>query len=192
MATATASSYGESTSVFEARLQASGIPEDDAKKIKLQISTMKQLAFVSSFTPAQADEKPLMDELEAMLGRKPETGVKASFRALFHESYAVVTSEMRQRVERSEEIQVRRLSQPERAERYNKQVSKLKGLTVKGPSEPSETLVDLAVGAYEANELRYIPWDRCTSREQEVSCSTGRALLDCCKYSLWVGVSGGP
>ena len=59
MATATASSYGESSSVFEARLQASGIPEDDAKKIKTQISTLKQLAFVSSFTPAQADEKPL-------------------------------------------------------------------------------------------------------------------------------------
>ena len=111
MATATASSYGESTSVFEARLQASGIPNEDAKKIKAHISTLKQLAFVSSFTPAQADEKPLMDELEAMLGRRPETGVKASFRALFHESYAVVTSEMRQRVERSEEVQVRRLSQ---------------------------------------------------------------------------------
>ena len=176
MATATASSYGESTSVFEARLQASGIPDEDAKKIKAHISTLKQLAFVSSFTPAQADEKPLMDELEAMLGRRPETGVKASFRALFHESYAVVTSEMRQRVERSEEVQVRRLSQPERAERYNKQVSKLKGITIKGPSEPSETLVDLAVGAYEANELRYIPWDRCTSREQEVSSEKKREI----------------
>ena len=176
MATATASSYGESTSVFEARLQASGIPDEDAKKIKTHISSLKQLAFVSSFTPAQADEKPLMDELEAMLGRRPETGVKASFRALFHESYAPVTSEVRQRVERSEEVQVRRLSQPERAERYNKQVSKLKGITIKGPSEPSETLVDLAVGAYEANELRYIPWDRCTSREQEVSSEKKREI----------------
>ena len=31
-----------------------------------------------------------------------------------------------------------------------------------------------------------------SSSSGESSCSTGLALLDCCKYSLWVGVSGGP
>ncbi|CAE7867940.1 unnamed protein product, partial [Symbiodinium necroappetens] len=63
----------------------------------------------------------------------------------------------------------RRLTQPERSERYDKQCKKLSGITIKGASEPSEALVDKAVSAYEGNELRYIPWDACTSREQEVT-----------------------
>ena len=104
-----------------------------------------------------------------MLNRDAELAVQASFRALYHEAYAVVTQEMRHKIEKSEEPTSRRLTQPERAERYDKQCKKLLGITIKGASEPSEALVDRAVSSYEINELRYIPWDACTSREQEVA-----------------------
>ena len=110
-----------------------------------------------------------MESLKQMLGRDAELAVQASFRALYHEAYAIVTSEMRQKIERSEEPTSRRLTQPERSERYDKQCKKLSGITIKGASEPSEALVDKAVSAYEGNELRYIPWEACTSREQEVT-----------------------
>ena len=49
-----------------------------------------------------------------------------------------------------------------------KQRAKLTGLTIQGFSEPSDALVDLAVLAYEANELRYVAWERCASRQFEV------------------------
>ena len=94
-----------------------------------------------------------------------ELGVQASFRALYHESYAVVTSELRQKIEKSDEPASRRLTQPERAERFEKQKKKL---SIKNQTEPSEALVDKAVACYESNELRYLPWEACTSREQEV------------------------
>ena len=164
-----AASYSDSRSVFDARVDACGLPADDATKVKASVSSLRQLAFISSFTPGQSDEAPLMASLKAMLGRDAELGVQASFRALYHEAYAIVTSEMRQKIEKSEEPTLQRLSQPERAERYDKQCKKLVGLTIKGASEPSEALVDKAVSAYEGNELRYISWEACTSREQEVA-----------------------
>ena len=75
---------------------------------------------------------------------------------------------MKQRVEQTEDTSARKLSQPERAERIERQRKKLAFLTIKGFSEPSESLIDKCVACYESNELRYISWESCTSREQEV------------------------
>ncbi|CAE7864721.1 unnamed protein product, partial [Symbiodinium necroappetens] len=166
---AMAASYSDSRSVFDARVDACGLPAEDAAKVKASVGSLRQLAFISSFTPGQANEAPLMESLKTMLNRDAELAVQASFRALYHEAYAVVTQEMRQKIEKSEEPTSRRLTQPERAERYDRQCKKLSGITIKGASEPSEALVDRAVSSYEINELRYIPWDVCTSREQEVA-----------------------
>ncbi|CAE7308627.1 unnamed protein product, partial [Symbiodinium pilosum] len=163
-----AASYSDSQSVFQARVDASGLPKDDATKVKSSVSSLRQLAFISSFTPGQADEAPLMAALKSMLGRGAELAVQASFRALYHEAYAIVTSELKQKIEKSEEPASRRLTQPERAERYEKQKTKLVGVLIKNQSEPSEALVDKAVACYESNELRYLSWEACTSREQEV------------------------
>ena len=51
---------------------------------------------------------------------------KANWRAVFNEAYAIVTAEMKQRIEKVDaEPTVRPLSQPERSERYERQVKKL-------------------------------------------------------------------
>ncbi|CAE7207103.1 GIP [Symbiodinium sp. CCMP2592] len=119
-----AASYSDSRSVFDARVDACGLPREDAAKVKAAVGSLRQLAFISSFTPGQADEAPLMAALKSMLGRDAELAVQASLRALYHEAYAIVTSEMRQKIEKSEEPTARRLTQPERAERHEKQVAK--------------------------------------------------------------------
>ena len=64
-----AASYSDSRSVFDARVDACGLPADDATKVKASVSSLRQLAFISSFTPGQADEAPLMESLKQMLGR---------------------------------------------------------------------------------------------------------------------------
>ena len=161
--------YSVSVSVFKSRVEGSGLSDEDVSKVLTKISSLRQLAFISSYSPGQPDEKPLMDVLEEVIGRPPELDVKATFRALFHEAYAIVTAEMRQQIEKGDEPSSRRLSQPERSERYERQCRKLAGVSIKGHSEPSESLVDLAVSCYESNEIRYIPWERCASREQEVT-----------------------
>ncbi|CAE7815285.1 unnamed protein product [Symbiodinium sp. CCMP2592] len=163
-----ASAYSESEPVLVSRLSKAGFDQTERDLILKHVKSLKQLAFVSSFAPGAADEGPLIEALKAMLGKDPEMSQKAAFRAVFHEAYAIVTSEMRQQVERVEEPTVRHLSQPERAERIERQRSQLTGITIKGSSEPSEALVDLCVGQYEANVIQYVPWSKCTSREQEL------------------------
>ncbi|CAE7854921.1 unnamed protein product, partial [Symbiodinium necroappetens] len=136
--------------------------------IASSVKTLKNLAFISSYSPGQADDAPLMEVLSSLLS-EPDLSIalKGSWRAAFHEAYAVATAELKQQVERSEEVQVRALTQPERAERYEKQVKRLSGVDIKGSSEPSERLVDVCVAIYERNQLQYVPWSRCSSREQE-------------------------
>ena len=62
---------------------------------------------------------------------------------------------MKQQLERSEDVQTRKLTQPERADLYEGQVERITGLTLRGPLEPS---VDQAM--YEANRLRFVPWEK--------------------------------
>ena len=69
---------------------------------------------------------------------------------------------------------MKKLAQPERADRLHRQQSKLRGIRIEGKLEPSERLVDLAVSLYEENRLQHIELSRCTSKEQEVLNSSQR------------------
>ncbi|CAE7414212.1 unnamed protein product, partial [Symbiodinium sp. KB8] len=159
--------YSESTPVLKDRLKRAGFEDAQVETIASSVKTLKNLAFISSYSPGQADDAPL--KVLSSLLSQPDLSIalKSSWRAAFHEAYAVVTAELKQQVERSEEVQVRTLTQPERAERYEKQVKRLSGVNIKGSSEPSERLVDVCVAIYERNQLQYVPWSRCSSREQE-------------------------
>ncbi|CAE7929686.1 unnamed protein product, partial [Symbiodinium necroappetens] len=162
--------YSESLSVLNARLSAVGFSTEDIQKISPEVGNLRRLAFISSFTPGQTDEEPLMKVLKDILKRDLAIADKANWRAIFNEAFAIVTAEMKQRVEKADpEATVRPLSQPERSERYERQAKKLTGISLKGPLEPADALVDLAVASYEANELRYIPWERCVSKEAELA-----------------------
>ncbi|CAE7389065.1 unnamed protein product [Symbiodinium sp. CCMP2592] len=162
--------YSESQSVLQSRLSVVGFAEGDVLKILPEVGNLRRLAFISSFTPGQTDEEPLMRVLKDILKRDLTIADKANWRAVYNEAYAIVTAEMKQRIEKADpESTVRPLSQPERSERYERQAKKLVGISLKGPLEPADALVDLAVASYEANELRYIPWDRCVSKEAELA-----------------------
>ena len=124
--------YSESASVFSARVTASGLFEADATALCAEVSNLKQLAFMSSYTPGWSDEKPLMDVFAKVLKRIPDIPTKACLRALWREAYAVSTVEMKQRVEQTEDSSTRKLlSQPDRSERFERQKKKLSSLTIR-------------------------------------------------------------
>ena len=76
--------------------------------------------------------------------------------------------------ERPDEAGPRRLSQPERAERYRKIKASVSGIDIKDRNEPPDALLDLCISIYEGNRLRYVSWDRCTSKSQELSSEANR------------------
>ncbi|CAE7218164.1 unnamed protein product [Symbiodinium sp. CCMP2592] len=167
---AMAASYSESEAVFIDKVRTSGLSAADQTNVLAGLKNLKQLAFVSSFTPGQADEKPLIAALDALVKRdtSADLAAQACFRALFQQAYAIVTTEFRQAIERTEDAPSHSLSAPEREERYTRQVKKLTGINIKGETEPSQALVDLCVNIYESNTLRYVAWEKCTSRLAEV------------------------
>ena len=160
---------------FSARCVKVGLEEADVAALKRAgITTLARVAFMSSYTPGSGDDKELIAAFETALGGPASLGQKAAFRRLFHESFAVTTSEMRSLVERTDETAPRKLSVPERSERFAAIVKKLPGLDIRNRMEPSDALVDACVAIYEQNRLQYLEWDRLTSKEHEAQTSAKR------------------
>ena len=171
-------SYSESTPVFVSRCLKVGLEAADVDALKRSgITTLAKVAFMSAYTPGSGDDTPLIEAFEAALGSPPNLGQKSAFRRLFHESFAVTTSEMKSFVERTEDTAPRKLSVPERAERFNAIVKKLPGLDIRNRTEPSDSLLDTCVSLYESNKLTFIEWDKLTSKEHEASTTAKRETV---------------
>ena len=78
------------------------------------LRALQTLAFISDYHPGSQSEKSLLEVFEKLLGRESSVAERAGLRRLFHESYALVTAELKSSVEKSEESVTRKLSQPER------------------------------------------------------------------------------
>ncbi|CAE6914886.1 PARP6, partial [Symbiodinium sp. CCMP2456] len=155
-----------------------GMETGDIEALKRAgVTTLAKVAFLSAYTPGSGDDKALTDAFEAALGTSADLGQKAAFRRLFHESFAVTTSEMKSLVERTEETAPRRLSVPERTERFNAIVKKLPGLEIRNRTEPSDALVDACVAMYESNKLSFLEWEKLTSKEHEANSSSKRETV---------------
>ena len=148
-------SFADSVPVFKDRAASAGLSEEIRTSLDgAGLNTLSKFAFASSYVPGAGDDAEFVKTVKSVLGRDPTLGELASFRKLLHESYSLVTQEMKQQLERSEDVQTRKLTQPERADLYERQVKRITGLTLRGPLEPSDGLVDLFCAMYEANRLR--------------------------------------
>ena len=162
-------SFADSVPVFKDRAASAGLSEEIRTSLDgAGLNTLSKFAFASSYVPGAGDDAEFVKTVKSVLGRDPTLGELASFRKLLHESYSLVTQEMKQQLERSEDVRTRKLTQPERADLYERQVKRITGLTLRGPLEPSDGLVDLFCAMYEANRLRFVPWEKYTAKEAEI------------------------
>ena len=155
------SSFAESEAVFKDRVFSAGLDETVYKALSdAGFKTLSKFAFSSSYTPGAVDESAFVKTVKEILKRDANLAELASFRRLLHEAFSLVAAEMKQQLERSEEVHARKLTQPERADLYSRQVVRLKGLCLKGPLEPSDALVDAFCSVYESNRLRFVSWEK--------------------------------
>ena len=164
------SSFAESEAVFKDRVTSAGLDDDGILKAlnDAGFKTLSKFAFSSSYTPGAVDESPFVKTTKDILKRDANLSELASFRRLLHEAFSLVTAEMKQQLERSEEVHTRKLTQPERADLYSRQVQRLNGLCLKGPLEPSDALIDVFCSVYESNRLRFVPWEKYTAKDTEL------------------------
>ena len=132
------------------------------------MDTIAKFAFVSSFVPGGADETPFMAAIKSLLSRDPTVGELSVLRRLLAESYSLTAAELRQQVERTADAPAKQLAAPDRADRLKKQKALYPGLSIHGPNEPSDRLVDRCVQIYEMNRLVHVPLNFCASKDDEI------------------------
>ena len=169
--------FSESAPGFKTRCAQVGLDDDAVEALeKVGVNSLAKVAFMTSYTPGSGEDKDLIAAFESALGSPPSVGQKSSFRRLFHEAYAVTTSEMKLLVERTDSYESvpRKLSVPERSERFELVSKRLVGLSIRNRLEPADSLVDTFVSQYEQDKLQFVPWEKLVSKEQEASTGAKR------------------
>ena len=128
---------------------------------------MGSYAFCCLFQPGATDEAPLVDTLTRLFGGAvPGIGLMSSLRRLFFESHTSAIVDMRSRLERDDD-HPKKIQGPERTSRMAELRLRLPGLTISGDLEFSNALLDKTIDQLDKNELKFIPLDECTRRDQE-------------------------
>jgi hypothetical protein len=96
-------------------------------------------------------------------------------RRLYYEAYVMATADLKRRVTRSNDDVPTSMPNAEREERRTATKKRLTGLDIAGDLDPSNELLDLAASMGEMNTVSYIPWERCTTRDQELDRPAGAA-----------------
>ena len=165
----------DSTPVFESRLLAAGLDEAHINTlVSKKINSLAKLAFMTNCQPGVGDDKELIAAISVLLlfdQQNPmPADVSASIRRVWYEAHSVAMSEMRQKVERSEESLPKKLPLPERETRRKDQQQRLgAGILIEGPLEPSNSLIDFIFTMREDEAVKYVDPIICTARESELS-----------------------
>lgn len=164
------SSMIESTAVFRQRSIQIGLTANQVDLIEAAgYGTLARFAFCCNYAPHNADETPLVDALNGMLGGIQSAATLGLARRIFFEAYTLSSQDLRQRIERVDDnAPPRKMAAPERAFRYEAQVARLPGLSLVNELEPSDSLVDAAAQMYDDNRLSYLEWASCTKKSQEI------------------------
>ena len=160
----------DSSAVFTARAGEIGLNEDEVNQLRaLNLDTFGKFAFACNYVPGQADESPLIRLVSRVCSASPPPEDRVPLvRRLFFESYTLAAADLRSRLDKKEGDEPRKLAQAERASRHTAQVARLRGLDLVGELEPSHALVDVVFQMLEDNQLKYIRWEQCTKRDQEL------------------------
>lgn len=163
----------DSKHVFEARLVAVGLNVGYQAKLKAKgIDTMAKLAYGPRCVPGSGDETPfdefLIRVLEVARIEDIPDGEMSTLRRIWHEAHAVAISEVRNKLERTEDSAPRKLPVPERSARLASQQARLVGLQINDFLEPSHALIDFVCSIKDEDTLKYVEPSKCTARTQEL------------------------
>ena len=160
------SSTLDSHAAFQSRALELGMSKDVLDLLtKGGIKSFGDLAFASPYQVGQADESPLISALKVIMGRDPTV---VPIRRLWFESSSIAMGEFKNRLERVDSSEPIRLAIAERAARLEEQRKNLAGVHISCESEPSHRLVDTVFQQAADQLLVWLPWEKLTSRAQEV------------------------
>ena len=162
----------DSKSKFDSRAQQVGLVEEVVQALSDKgIASLAQLGFAAG-TPNTTDETSLRAWASETLGSlSVPLGQEIALRRLLFTAHTLIIASLKEEVARASSAAdvVRKLPPVEREARLTKLREKLPGIDLTRHQEPSYELVDAFSAMLEARSVRWVPFHRCTSREQELS-----------------------
>ena len=162
----------DSKSEFDSRAQQVGLVEEVVQALSDKgIASLAQLGFAAG-TPGTTDETSLRAWASKTLGSlSVPLGQEIALRRLLFTAHTLIIASLKEEVARASSAAdvVRKLPPVEREARLTKLREKLPGIDLTRHQEPSYELVDAFSAMLEARSVRWVPFHRCTSREQELS-----------------------
>ena len=162
----------ESKAVFAERAKEIGINDRELAVLESKgWATYGAFAFASTYVPGAADDSKLLRLIatvtESGASDPPEDRVPIVAR-LFTEAYTMSAADLKSRVEQKPSDEPKPLPVPERVAREASQKKRVTGIEIIGEFAPSYALSDLVVSMHDLNQLKYVPWEKCTKREAEI------------------------
>lgn len=162
--------FVDSTAVFAGRARAIGLPQQVIDEMTNRgMTTIATFAYGTTYVPGAADDTPLREQIIVPLLGNPNHILAPTLRRLFFECFTLMAAELKSRVEKNPEENVRKLAEPERRERFRQLQSQISTFVIREHWEPAHCLVDLYVDMMEKNVLSYVPWEKCVSRLSELA-----------------------
>ena len=156
----------EPLAVLQERAAAFDVPEATLLLLTNNgANSLAKLAFMSQYQAGQPDEGPLLEPLEAVMGRAPTGAEKPVLRRF--EADTATLADAKARLERTDVSEARKIPMAERASRATLQKARLASVVITLDNEPSHALVDKVFQQLEDTCVSWIPWFQLTSRAQE-------------------------
>ena len=158
----------ESEAVFSTRCLSVGLADADVTRLKgLGWCSFAAFAFSSAFQPGAPDEAPFLEAAAKVLGA-PDHPKVAVLRRLLYESFTLTAADLKRRLERNDDDVPKSLPSCERAVRLARVSRTITGFKIQNEYEPSHALVDALAQQLDDGTIRYVPWDACAARSQEI------------------------
>ena len=160
----------DSTAVFGNRALSIGLTNPTVEALARRgWVTHATFAFSVATNPSTGDDQAFVDEvLVPILGRGDHIDAP-KLRRLFFESHTLTAADLRRKVDSSEPEAPRKLPPPEIAQRLEALQTRVRPLVIANVLEPSHHLINALVQCVEDGRIRYVEWNKCTSRSQEVN-----------------------
>eukprot|EP00435_Cladocopium_sp_Y103_P010565 s3649_g2.t1 len=163
------SSFLDSEATFVQQAEDGGLsrPWIDALKLN-QMATFAKLSFAITTPGTVATDEQINRFLNTIrVGVAPTIAELGAFKRLLFESQTLMMHSFKTTA-RGEDSGPKKMAQPEREARLERQREQLRGLDISGPLGPAHSLYDICANMVEKNEIAYINPNKCLSRQQEL------------------------
>ena len=158
----------DSAAHFRERVVGVGLGDFLKKLDELQIHTMGDFCYSTNHVPGRPDDSALIADLVIPILESDTHAKKPAIRRLFVEAYGLSMEDAARRVKLPDgDEKPKKLPLAERSERIAAAKMKFNGISIENNLEPSWALIDKFVEMLEYGEVRYVPWEEYTKRNQE-------------------------